>query len=75
LKDFIGEHYAYSDKPVFKALWDTYNDCQFVEDDGKSPKFHVTMIGLMIGVTLGDILFYRNKKGEAVRRPAVRKAD
>ncbi|KAK7062767.1 hypothetical protein VNI00_000256 [Paramarasmius palmivorus] len=75
LRNFIGEHYAYSDKPVFKALWDTYNDCQFVEDDGKHPRFHVTLIGLMIGLALGDILFYRNKKGEAVRRPAARKAD
>jgi len=51
LKEFIGEHYAYSDKPAFKALWDSYNGCQFVEDDG-------------------DVLFYRDKKGQAVRRPA-----
>ncbi|KAI0643882.1 linoleoyl phosphatidylcholine delta-12 acetylenase [Trametes meyenii] len=34
LREFIGEHYHYSDKPVFKALWDNYNDCQFVEDTG-----------------------------------------
>lgn len=34
LKEFIGDHYRYSNKPVFKALWDTYNDCQFVEDEG-----------------------------------------
>ncbi|KZT22919.1 hypothetical protein NEOLEDRAFT_1180500 [Neolentinus lepideus HHB14362 ss-1] len=51
LKKFIGDHYAYSDKPVFKALWHNYNECQFVEDEG-------------------DILFYRNRKGQAVRRPA-----
>ncbi|KAF9260845.1 delta 12 fatty acid epoxygenase [Marasmius fiardii PR-910] len=34
LKAFIGDHYSYSEKPVFKALWDNYNDCQFVEDEG-----------------------------------------
>ena len=35
LKAFIGGHYRYSDKPVFQALWETYNDCQFVEDEGQ----------------------------------------
>ncbi|KAJ7510608.1 fatty acid desaturase-domain-containing protein, partial [Mycena galericulata] len=50
LKAFIGEYYVFSDKPVFQALWDNYNRCQFVEDDG-------------------DILFYRDKKGEAVLEP------
>lgn len=38
LKQYIGEHYHRSDKPVFKALWDNYNDCQFVEDTGNYPK-------------------------------------
>ncbi|CCM04524.1 uncharacterized protein FIBRA_06705 [Fibroporia radiculosa] len=51
LKEFIGEHYRLSNKPVFKALWDTYNECQFVEDEG-------------------DIVFYRNRKGQAKIRPA-----
>lgn len=51
LKKFIGEHYNWSDKPVFSALWDNYNNCQFVEDEG-------------------EVLFYRNKEGKAVRRPA-----
>ncbi|KAF8065086.1 fatty acid desaturase-domain-containing protein [Lyophyllum atratum] len=51
LKAFIGEHYVSSDAPVFKALWDNYNKCQFVEDEG-------------------DVLFYRDKKGMAIRRPA-----
>jgi hypothetical protein len=36
LKAFIGDHYCYSDKPVFKALWDSYTKCQFVEDEGLS---------------------------------------
>lgn len=35
LKAYIGEQYHFSDKPAFKALWDNYNDCQFVEDKGK----------------------------------------
>jgi hypothetical protein len=34
LKTAIGVHYRYDDKPVFKTLWDIYNACQFVEDDG-----------------------------------------
>ncbi|KAG6811249.1 hypothetical protein H0H92_008367 [Tricholoma furcatifolium] len=51
LKAFIGDHYAYSEKPVFKALWDSYNKCQFVENEG-------------------DVLFYRDRQGHAVRRPA-----
>jgi hypothetical protein len=50
LRSFIGEHYSHSSKPVFKALWDNYNNCQFVEDEG-------------------DILFYKDRKGKASRRP------
>ncbi|KAK0443604.1 fatty acid desaturase-domain-containing protein [Armillaria borealis] len=34
LKAFIGEHYNFSDKPVFRSLWDNYNGCQFVDNDG-----------------------------------------
>ncbi|KDQ54171.1 hypothetical protein JAAARDRAFT_161125 [Jaapia argillacea MUCL 33604] len=34
LKNFMGNHYCYSEKPVFRALWDNYNKCQFVEDEG-----------------------------------------
>ncbi|KAL1719968.1 fatty acid desaturase-domain-containing protein [Schizophyllum commune] len=34
LRAFIGEHYAYSEKPIFEALWESYNRCQFVEDEG-----------------------------------------
>ncbi|KAF8883956.1 fatty acid desaturase-domain-containing protein [Infundibulicybe gibba] len=51
LKAFIGDHYVTSDVPAFKALWNNYNKCQFVEDEG-------------------DVLFYRDKKGQAIRRPA-----
>ncbi|KIP07406.1 hypothetical protein PHLGIDRAFT_30042 [Phlebiopsis gigantea 11061_1 CR5-6] len=35
LREFIGDHYNHSDKPAFKALWDNYNECQFVDSDGK----------------------------------------
>ncbi|TFY70490.1 hypothetical protein EVG20_g2522 [Dentipellis fragilis] len=55
LRDFIGEHYMFSDKPVFRALWDNYNDCQFVEDEAP---------------VAGDVLFYRDKMGRARRQPA-----
>lgn len=51
LKQFIGEHYAYDGRSPFVVLWEIYNECQFVEDEG-------------------DVVFYKNKKGEAVRRPA-----
>jgi len=34
LKAFIGDHYIRDETPVFKALWRTYNDCQFVDDEG-----------------------------------------
>lgn len=34
LKEFIGEHYAWSDEPIFQSLWRNYNECQFVEDEG-----------------------------------------
>lgn len=51
LKAFIGDHYIRSSQNPFASLWQAYNNCQFVEDEG-------------------DIVFYRNKKGEATRRPA-----
>jgi hypothetical protein len=35
LKAFIGDHYAYADKPALRALWESYNFCQFVENEGK----------------------------------------
>ncbi|THH12756.1 hypothetical protein EW146_g7395 [Bondarzewia mesenterica] len=35
LQMFIGKyHHHHSDESVFKALWNTYNSCQFVEDEG-----------------------------------------
>ncbi|KAJ7650204.1 fatty acid desaturase-domain-containing protein [Roridomyces roridus] len=34
LKAFLGDHYVSSDTPAFQALWDNYNRCQFVEDQG-----------------------------------------
>jgi hypothetical protein len=35
LAKFLGSHYRTSDKPAFAALWQNYNDCQFVEDEGQ----------------------------------------
>lgn len=35
LKEFIGEHYHRSSEPAFTALWNSYNKCQFVEDEGE----------------------------------------
>ncbi|KAI3615582.1 delta-12 fatty acid desaturase [Moniliophthora roreri] len=33
LRRVLGAHYLYSDEPVFAALWKSYNECQFVDDD------------------------------------------
>ncbi|KAF8989901.1 fatty acid desaturase-domain-containing protein [Cyathus striatus] len=34
LKAVIGDQYLRSTEPVFAALWRSYNECQFVDDDG-----------------------------------------
>ncbi|KAJ7123131.1 linoleoyl phosphatidylcholine delta-12 acetylenase [Mycena epipterygia] len=34
LRTVIGPHYHRSDSYVFKVLWDNYNACQFVDDEG-----------------------------------------
>ena len=45
LKRFLGEHYHYSDMPTLKALWHSYNNCQFVDDEGtlliKNRRIHI----------------------------------
>ncbi|KZT32610.1 hypothetical protein SISSUDRAFT_1037631 [Sistotremastrum suecicum HHB10207 ss-3] len=35
LKAFIGDYYVYSDEPILKALWRSFTECQFVEDEGE----------------------------------------
>lgn len=34
LKKTIGDNYLSSNEPVFRELWRSYNQCQFVEDEG-----------------------------------------
>lgn len=34
IKKVLGDHYYYDDTPVFKALWRSYKECRFVEDEG-----------------------------------------
>ncbi|KAJ3559623.1 hypothetical protein NM688_g226 [Phlebia brevispora] len=34
IRKVLGEHYRSSTKPVFSALWDNFNNCQFVDDTG-----------------------------------------
>ena len=46
MKAFLGPHYHYSEKPVFKALWDNYNDCQFVEDTGEASLSHTVQMSM-----------------------------
>lgn len=46
LKATIGDHYVHSDKPAFNALWDNYNNCQFVENEGKVKLTHSLCLNL-----------------------------
>ncbi|KAJ7628802.1 fatty acid desaturase-domain-containing protein [Roridomyces roridus] len=48
LKRVLGEHYNYDPTPCFRALYRSFTECAFVEDEG-------------------DIIFYKNMKGESVR--------
>ncbi|TFY62177.1 hypothetical protein EVG20_g6797 [Dentipellis fragilis] len=34
LRSFLGAYYLVSEEPAFKALWRSYNECQFVDDEG-----------------------------------------
>jgi hypothetical protein len=70
LKAFIGDHYVSSDAPAFKALWENYNKCQFVEDEGKSRSMSVSSYAFAYLLVIGEVIFYRDKKGQAIRRPA-----
>lgn len=35
VKERIGRDYRFSAKPVLRALWDNYNECQYVDDTGE----------------------------------------
>ncbi|KAF8211714.1 delta-12 fatty acid desaturase [Mycena galopus ATCC 62051] len=48
LKTILKEHYNYDSTPCFRALYRSFTECSFVDDEG-------------------DIIFYRNQKGESVR--------
>ncbi|KAJ7463514.1 fatty acid desaturase-domain-containing protein [Mycena galericulata] len=48
LKNVLNEHYNYDPTPCFRALYRSFTECAFVEDEG-------------------DIIFYKNRKGQAVR--------
>jgi omega-6 fatty acid desaturase (delta-12 desaturase) len=34
LKPVLGKYYKFDDTPVFKALYDNYRACRFVDDEG-----------------------------------------
>lgn len=63
----MGEQYQYSDKPVFKALWESYNGCQFVDDTGKCRNY-AYRYSSSSNLLVGSIVFYRDRKGQTVRR-------
>lgn len=66
LKAFIGEHYHASEEPVFPALWRTYNECQFVDDEGNVRSFSmlISLADIWQFQSTGDVLFYKNRKGQ-----------
>ncbi|CAG8654240.1 7552_t:CDS:2, partial [Scutellospora calospora] len=33
LKKVLGSYYIFDDTPIFKALWESYNQCRFIEDE------------------------------------------
>lgn len=51
IKSVLGEDYNYDSTNTFRALYRTFTQCCFIEDDG-------------------DILFYKNKHGQAARTVA-----
>ena len=50
LRAFIGDHYVRDDAPVFKALWQTYNDCQFVDNEGGAHPYQCHAIPPLNGI-------------------------
>lgn len=34
LRRALGPYYLHTSKPIFQTLWDNYNFCQFVDDEG-----------------------------------------
>jgi omega-6 fatty acid desaturase (delta-12 desaturase) len=34
LKKILGSYYVFDDTPIFKALWNSFTKCKFVEDEG-----------------------------------------
>lgn len=70
LKSFLGEHYHHSEVPVFQALWQNYNACQFVEDEGTSLRQLKSLRHRSDLILLGDVLFYRDKQGNSVAQAA-----
>ncbi|KAM5539758.1 hypothetical protein V8D89_006571 [Ganoderma adspersum] len=48
IKPVLGDTYCYDSTPTFYAVWRSFTQCTFVEDEG-------------------DVLFFRNQRGEALR--------
>jgi len=72
LRELLGEHYIYSNAPAYKTLWENYSFCRFVEDEGLSLGYIGTRQFLTSDALFcvsGDVVFYKNKQGQAVRRP------
>ena len=44
VKKFMGDQYLYSDVGVFKAFWNNWRNCRFVEDEGESSR------GMIVGL-------------------------
>ncbi|KAH8817907.1 delta-12 fatty acid desaturase [Flagelloscypha sp. PMI_526] len=48
IKPLLGESYNYDSTPIYRALYRTFTECEFIEEDE-------------------EIVFYKNRKGEAAR--------
>ncbi|CAK5266776.1 unnamed protein product [Mycena citricolor] len=64
LRQAIGPHYHRSSSSVFKALWISYQFCQFVEDTGAHKESRQFTQADDAGVfSTGQTVFYRNRQG------------
>jgi len=35
LAQVLGSYYLFDDTPMFKALWTSFRECRFIEDEGE----------------------------------------
>lgn len=77
LKKVLGEDYNYDSTNTFRALYRSFNECVFIEDEGMSRRFQLFSVfccvsHLLASLTLfgsaGDVVFYNDKTGTTKRK-------